>query len=52
MKKLLLVLVVTFSLLRCEAEKSAEITTNKNRDIVLGHKEMIHSDLLDEDREV
>jgi hypothetical protein len=51
MKKLLLLCVVTISLLCCKARKSDEIPTNKVDEIILGHKEMIHSALLNEDRE-
>jgi len=52
MKKLLLLTVVCFSLLQCEAKKNSEITIDTDSEIVLGHKEIIYSEVLNEDREV
>ena len=52
MKKLLLLTVICCSLLHCEAKKTSEITIDIASEIVLGHKEIIHSEVLNEDREV
>jgi predicted alpha/beta superfamily hydrolase len=52
MKKLLLITVIALSLLNCETKKTPEATVEKDTKIVFGHKEVIHSDILNEDREV
>ena len=52
MKKLLVLAVIALSLVNCETKKSTETTIEKDTKIILGHKEVIHSDILNEDREV
>lgn len=52
MKKLLLITVIALSLVSCETKKPSEKTAEKDTKIVLGHKDVIHSDILNEDREV
>jgi len=52
MKGLLLITVVALSLLNCETNKSSETTIEKDNKIVFGHKDVIHSDILKEDREI
>lgn len=52
MKRLLLITVIALSLLNCETKKSSETTIEKDNKIVFGHKNVIHSDILKEDREI
>tara|TARA_B100000809_G_scaffold204108_1_gene205405 strand:+ start:323 stop:1606 length:1284 start_codon:yes stop_codon:yes gene_type:complete len=52
MKRLLLITVIALSLLNCETKKSSETTIEKDNKIVFGHKDVIHSDILNEDREI
>ena len=52
MKKLLLLAVITLSLFRCDVKKSSETTIEKDHKIVFGHKEVLYSDILKEDREI
>ncbi len=52
MKRLLLITVIALILLNCETKKSSETTIEKDNKIVFGHKDVIHSDILKEDREI
>jgi len=57
MKRLLVCAVIALCLISCETKKSPEVitekgSTEKNTDIVFGHKDVIHSNILEEDREI
>jgi predicted alpha/beta superfamily hydrolase len=52
MKRLLLFTILTLCLINCETKNSSETTIEKDNKIVFGHKEVIHSDILKEDREI
>lgn len=52
MKKLLLITSIALCLFNCETKKSPESIVENDNNIVIGQKDIIYSDILEEDREI
>jgi predicted alpha/beta superfamily hydrolase len=52
MKKILLIISVALCFFNCETKKSSESKVSTDKNIVIGQKDVIYSNILEEDREI